>query len=166
MKNYDSINKDISNAKLELAEVLKKVAPDYADLTLDIQDVQKYALEPTFNALLLFKLAKEREQTNKILAQIEEKFDRIMFTLKSPDYTSSALPHTAETGRSGEFNILAEQDEKIMAYIEQKGKATANEIMTELNYKGQNAASQRMNLLFKQGLLKKVRAGKKVFFLK
>jgi hypothetical protein len=165
MKNYDSIKKKLNDSKVELSDVLKRVAPDFADLSLDVRDVAKYSSDPLFISLLLFKLTKEREQTNQILERIESKFDNVMFELKSQEQTSSTRTHTEEQ-KNGEYNILAEQDEKIMAFIEQNGKATAQEIMHELGYKKQNAASQRLNLLFKQKILKKVRAGKKVFFVK
>ncbi|MDO8428583.1 MAG: hypothetical protein Q7S92_05210 [Candidatus Diapherotrites archaeon] len=164
MKNYDSIKNEFSNTRVELSEVLKKVAPEFSELSLDIKDLAKYSSDPLFLSLLMFQLTKEREQSNKILTRIEEKFDQILFFFKTQPHASSTPTHVEENQK--EFSLLADQDEKIMGFIEKNGQATADEIMKELDYKNQNGASQRLNMLFKQGLLKKIRAGKKVHFIK
>ena len=58
-------------------------------------------------------------------------------------------------------SILSEQDQMIMHMVHSNGKISADEIRTELGYKGKNAASQRLNRLFKEGHLRKMQSGRK-----
>lgn len=159
MTNHDSI-RDISKDNIELSEVLKKVAPEFAELSVDIKEVAKFHNDPMFLAMLLFKLTKEREETNKLLERIDEKFDKLMLMLKTQPYYGVS-PETPVK----EFEVLSEQDEKIMQLTESRGQITIDDVQKALNYKAQNGASQRLNKLFKEGHLKKIKAGKKVFFI-
>lgn len=144
---------------LKSREQAKKLSPKFDELTLDIHEIFQQSKDPFFVSMLLFKLAQEREATNKILNEINDKFDRIMLELKT-----KSLPETKE---ENSFVLLADQDKKIMDLISKKNAVNATEIQKELNYKGINAASQRLNKLFKEGYLKKAQSGKKVlYFLK
>lgn len=157
MTNHNSFN---NKDNIELSDVLKKVAPEFAELSLDIKEVAKFHNDPMFISLLLFKLTKEREQTNKFLERIEEKFDKLILMLKTQPY-NEAFPEASQK----EFEVLPEQDEKIMHLAESRGQITIDDVQKALNYKAQNGASQRLNKLFKEGHLKKIKAGKKVFFI-
>ena len=63
------------------------------------------------------------------------------------------------------LEILPETDQRILDYVERHGMAEAKQIMEALKYKGKNAASQRLNKLFREGHLRKVRSGRKVLYL-
>ncbi|MFH1664105.1 MAG: winged helix-turn-helix domain-containing protein [archaeon] len=152
-------NHDMFEELLKSREQAKKLSPKFDELTLDIHEIFQQSKDPFFVSMLLFKLAQEREATNKILNEINDKFDRIMLELKT-----KSLPETKE---ENSFVLLADQDKKIMDLISKKNAVNATEIQKELNYKGINAASQRLNKLFKEGYLKKAQSGKKVlYFLK
>ncbi len=60
--------------------------------------------------------------------------------------------------------ILSDVDEKIVNLVKEKGRVTASDVKAELNYKGTNAASARLNKLCSMGVLKKQYAGRKVYF--
>lgn len=156
MTNHDNLrNKSDS---IELSEVLKKVAPDFSELSLDIKEVAKFSSDPMFISLLLFKLTKEREKTNKLLERLEDKYDKLMLMLKTQS-------HYEAKASQKEFEVLSAQDETIVQLAEAKGQITCEDVQKALNYKAQNGASQRLNKLFKEGHLKKVRSGRKVFFI-
>jgi len=61
--------------------------------------------------------------------------------------------------------LLPEIDEGIIGYALKKGKVCAEQVQMKFKYKGSNAASSRLNRLVKEGLLRKVQVGRKVFFL-
>lgn len=131
---------------------------EFTELTEDIEDAIKKAKDPVFMAGMIYKLAEERRKTNELMQKIEEKFDQIMFSMKTG---SQKAPEAEES----KFEILPEQDQLIVSFIEQNGSATATEVQRIMHYKGVNAASQRLNSLYKQGMLKKIQAGKKVAYL-
>jgi len=141
-------------------EMMKKVSPKLSELSLDIKEISKHADNPMFLAVLLFKLAEEREKTNKLLADIHDKFDQIMFKMKAPETMNLQQRESEQPG-----SILSEQDQMIMHMVHSNGKVTAEEVKAGLGYKGKNAASQRLNRLFKDGHLRKMQSGRKVFYL-
>ncbi len=149
-------NHDMFEELLKSRETVKKLSPKFDELTMDIHEVFQQSKDPMFVAMLLFKLAQEREATNKILNDINEKYDKIMLELKTGS--------PSEVKEENSFVLLAEQDKKIMDLISEKNAVTASEVQSKLDYKGVNAASQRLNKLFKEGYLKKAQSGKKVLY--
>ncbi len=157
MKNHDYV-------KLleEQKQLIEQISPKFSELTLDFDELMEKSTDPKFIAVLLFKLAQERQKTNQVLDLINEKFDKIMFELKTGQ--TEVSPQSVSSNENV-FEVLAEQDQTILSFIEKEGKATAQDIQKVMAYKGLNSASQRLNMLFKQGYLKKVQSGKKVLFL-
>ena len=160
MVGHDSV-KELSDI-LNDSELVKKISPRFSELSLDAQEISKYSENPVFLAMLLFKLAEERDKTNKMLEQIFDKFDAIMLKLKTEQGSTAreSMPTAAETSPA-----LAEQDQIIMHLAKANGQIGADLVKTELGYKGKNAASQRLNRLFKEGHLRKIQAGRKVLYL-
>ena len=156
MTNHDAI-KELEQQK----QMLEKLNPRFNDLTLDIQQVMASHNDPVFIAALLFKVAEERQRANQLMETINDKFDKIMFSLK----TQNIGTEQAVQAQAGKFEILPGQDQAIVKFIDEKGSATATEVRDLMSYRGLNAASQRLNKLFKEGYLKKVQSGKKVLYL-
>ena len=165
MKGHESGKGDASPQAV--FEAIGKLSPDFHELNLDLKDVLEYSQNPAFTAALMFKLAKEREKTNELLAKINEKFDSVMFELKTRSSTiqASSTPTVALDANPNRFEVLPEQDQLIMNLAEEKGSINALAVKETLGYKGLNAACQRLNKLFKEGHLKKVQSGKKVLYL-
>ncbi|MFH1751676.1 MAG: hypothetical protein ABH821_01940 [archaeon] len=147
---------DHDSLKSRQETVITKLAKD---AKIDLSDVLQYAEDPRITSLLLVKLSKEREQTNQLLSDVNRKFDEIMFALKT---TQSKQEPVASLNS---FEVLPEADQKILSLVRVKGQVDANLVKECLSYKGLNAASQRLNALFKQGVLKKVQSGRKVLYL-
>ncbi len=157
MKTHDSFK--------ERDELIKKISPKFHELNMDIQEIYKHSDDPMFVSMLLFKLAEEREKTNKILEGIYDKYDEIMLRLKterlSNDTPLTPTPQSLETPTQ----ILPEQDQMIMHLAHTRGHISATDVKTELGYKGSNAASQRLNKLHKEGHLRKIQSGRKMLYL-
>ncbi|MBU0635654.1 hypothetical protein KKE06_01380 [Candidatus Micrarchaeota archaeon] len=143
------------------SDAIKKLAPDFHALSLDVQEVMQQSKDPAFVSALMFKLVQEREQTNKLLEQINEKYDKLMFELKTRMQSPSPQPNIT----SNSFEVLPEQDQMILNLVEEKGSVNSQSVKQSLGYKGLNAASQRLNKLYREGHLKKVQSGKQVLFV-
>lgn len=126
---------------------------------IGLDDVVRNTQDPLFLGMLVFKLLEERKKMNDLLDNLNKKYDDLMFKLKNEDkpLTESEAVH--------EYAILSEQDQEILNVVKQKTKVEATDIMLAMNYKKQNGAAQRLNKLVKEGWLKKLRAGRKVFFI-
>jgi predicted ArsR family transcriptional regulator len=134
---------------------VKRISPDFNELSVDMQEVLKESSNPAFLAALLYRLTREREETNKILARLEQKFEKIQEILSK----NSPTPTT-------QSRILSEPDQHIMQLVEESGQVSAQDIQLRLAYRNPNAASQRLNKLAREGHLVSVRQGKKVLFMR
>ena len=152
---------DIMKSLLKERELLEKLSPKFADSGRELDEIMEQSDNPKVLAALMYKLTQEKEKTNKILQGIDEKYDKIMFSLKTRETPETPIQQMQES----KFEVLAEQDQLIMKIAEEQGGCTAKDIKTMLNYKGLNAACQRLNKLYREGHLKKVQSGRKVVYL-
>lgn len=142
--------------------LVDRLLPTDAELGSDISEIMEKSKDPLFIGALMFRLLNERQKTNQILAQINEKYDKIMFELKTGGMEKDSI---LDKANESTFQILPQHDQMILRFVEEKGSASALEVQSIMNYKGLNAASQRLNKLFKEGYLKKVQSGKRVVYL-
>ena len=155
MTNHDNTSYD-ANKLMEELNAVKRISPEFHDLSTDMQDVMKESSNPAFLAALLYKLTKEREETNKILARLEQKFGKIQELLLK----NSSNPNTIQQ------RVLSEPDQHIMQLVTDTGTVSAQDVQKRLAYRNTNAACQRLNNLAREGHLVSVRQGKKVLFMR
>ncbi|MBI2079596.1 hypothetical protein HYT84_02435 [Candidatus Micrarchaeota archaeon] len=142
MVQEDNIYKSNVNAgfRKELAQDLEKNLGKFND--------------PVVLGEMLYKLLEERENTNRILKNILAKLDALeekgVKITEKEDIDDLLIP---------------EIDEGIISFIRKAGKATAEDVRKEFNYKGRNGASARLNRLCELQLLWKKQVGKKVYFM-
>jgi DNA-binding transcriptional ArsR family regulator len=158
MTSHDSIKGE----EQSFTELMKNLSPEFEKHTVDIREIAKVSSDPMTLSVLLFALAQEREKTNKILEEQNAKFEKMFVQLQNRETRTEPLG-IEEVPKS--IEVLPEIDQRIMDFVEQKGMAEAGQIMEALSYKGKNAASQRLNKLYREGHLKKVRSGRKVLYL-
>ncbi|RLG21190.1 hypothetical protein DRN74_02880 [Candidatus Micrarchaeota archaeon] len=127
---------------------------DFEKLVFDIKYDKEQFKDSETIGLLLYRLAKEREKTNYLYEQILKRLDEISRSLTTQPVRESAP----------QAGVLSDIDMKILDFVKKTGKVDARTVQEKFGYKGQNAASARLNGLFKAGLLKKGRAGKKVLY--
>lgn len=148
MTQNDNITKQIF-----LEQLLKE---DSKQLGLsDLIQIQEKFKDPLVLSVILHQLLEERKKTNEILKDLYEKYDSLQFKLKQKE----------EVNNTDQINILPEIDDKIISFVREMQKVDAEQVQEKLNYKGSNAASQRLNKLVKDGYLRKVQAGRKVYFI-
>jgi len=155
MNNHDTLESLLK----EKATLEKLMAKDAKLGALD--ELLEQAENPKIMAVLLYKAIQEKERTNKLLETLNEKYDKIMFALKTNPQETSTQP----TQQNEKYEVLSEQDQLILKISDERGGCTAKDIKTMLNYKGLNAACQRLNKLYREGHLKKVQSGRKVLYL-
>ncbi|HLD75944.1 MAG TPA: hypothetical protein VI874_02920 [Candidatus Norongarragalinales archaeon] len=107
---------------------------------------------PLVVGALISSLKDERTSTNLILKEINAKLDRLAGLLENTKTVAQAP-------------LLPEVDDKILTFLKTKGKTNSEEVQMHFQYKGKNAASARLNGLYRLGLVEKRQVGKKVFFL-
>ncbi len=121
------------------------------DDLLAIDLLVQRAQDPVVLATLIAALIEERRRTNALLREIRD----ALAAIQTPP--SSAPPQTESLG-------LSERDEQILALVRERGMVCAEDVRNALGYKGLNAASARLNWLYKRGLVRKVRKGRKVYY--
>ncbi len=165
MNRHDDVKQDEQKPSF-----VHQIAPEFVELDLDIRELQEQGKDPMFVSALLFRLIKEKERNNKLLEALNDKYDRIMLDMKQLGAGSASASTSMPSGTgmatdAGSYRMLAVQDDQILKYVEEHGQATAADVKAIMNYKGLNAASQRLNKLHREGHLKKLQQGKKVLFL-
>jgi predicted HTH transcriptional regulator len=124
-------------------------SPLRSEIRNDLENNMQKFSDPVILGELMYKLLEERENTNRILKNILAKLENI------PSGTAAA---------PGGEPLLPEVDEKIMEFVREKGRISAEDVRQHFNYKGKNAACARLNRLYELNLLGKKQVGKKVFF--
>jgi hypothetical protein len=117
--------------------------------------------DPIVLGSLMYTVATERENTNRILKNLLAKIDALETRIAELE-TEQVTPRGP---RGPPVPMLPEADEKIVQFIRKRGRACADEVRDSLHYRGTNAASARMNKLFEKGVLEKQQVGRKVFYV-
>lgn len=143
---------------------------EYSQVAEEFKDFQAQMRNPLVVGALLHRLATERENTNRLMVEINAKLDRIasleekVRMLEAKQGLPTATP-AMQASRSDEV-LLPEVDEKIVAYINGNGgRVCAAQVQKQFHYRGRNAASSRLHSLYLQGVLEKRQVGKTVFYL-
>ena len=132
---------------------------DFVETVEEFKRFKEEMQNPLVMGAMLHKLSEEKSSTNQLFKELVTKLDKLSELEKRLAKIESILQQEPEK------RVLSETDEEIVSLISMRGKACAEEVQKQFNYKGTNAASARLNNLVRQGVLNKVQAGKKVFFL-
>ena len=133
---------------------------EYEELSKDVQyDLEKFK-DPYVVGAMIHRLVEERKLSNALFKSIDGKLTELVEVSRQmrDDIRSGKAP------AKGVEVFLSDVDSHIMAYVKQKGRVCAEEVQKKFEYRGKNAASARLNQLAKDGLVKKARAGKTVYF--
>ena len=123
----------------------------------EVQDYIEKFRDPIFLGTLFYKVLEERENTNRLLKEMNRKYEALLERL-------AALEARLDSPGQQAPPALSPVDEQILDLLRARGLLSAEEVRKALGYKGKNAASQRLNRLFSLGLVEKIHKGKKVYF--
>ncbi|MBS3060234.1 MAG: hypothetical protein J4432_01850 [DPANN group archaeon] len=144
------------------------IEKEFEALLFDVKYDKEQFKEPETIGLLLYRLAKEREQTNRMLAHINDMLNQI--TQKTNQSTLSPTSSLAEAPAEvllppkESKMLLPPQDMKILEFVAEQGHVNAEQVRKKLKYKGRNAASARLNALCGRNVLRKTRVGRTIVF--
>ena len=144
------------------ATVTKRItaAKKQRDIESSMVDILKYFIEES---------KATRTQLDRILDKLEQ-FEAAGAYEENdlPSVRTERMPQTApdpDYALAKEV-VIGDKDAKIIAFIQRcpQGLACADDVKRAMSYKGRNAASSRLNKLYKQGLLERHQAGHKVYY--
>ena len=112
--------------------------------------------DPVVVGALMHALSQERESTNLLFKDIQNRLQAIEEKIARIE---ASMPVPATTPKS-----VSDVDDRLLGFVKSHGSVDASAVQVEFGYKGRNAASSRLNALWKQGLLQKRQKGKTVLF--
>lgn len=113
--------------------------------------------DPVVVGSLMHALSQERESSNLLLKDIQNRLQAIEEKLARIEAAMPAKP-------AARPKSVSDVDDRLLDFVKSHGAADAAMVQVEFGYKGRNAASSRLNALWKQGLLQKRQKGKTVLF--
>ncbi len=131
---------------------------EFQSLMFDVKYDKEKFNNPETIGLLMYRLSKQRKETNHLFSEILDKLGEMEKTFKASN------TGRVEQSFQVDEKMLSDVDRKIYGYIDERDKVDAAEIKEHLGYKGKNAASARLNSLYKKGYLNKERVGKRVLY--
>ena len=159
-------------------ETAEKISSEFASVSADFKKLAQASRDPLAVAAMLDRLTEERKSTNLVLKEISRKLEKLDELESRIHGLEAKISHASKASLVSQSEqealrepqapqppLLPEIDESILGFVRKHGKATAEEVQRKCRYKGANAASARLNGLFKLGLLEKRQVGRKVFFI-
>ncbi|HUY70199.1 MAG TPA: hypothetical protein VMV00_01365 [Candidatus Baltobacteraceae bacterium] len=162
MRTKKELEKELRTMRGQIAGLTTKSA------TMDTAIAEKAKAEDTTsNILVLYKIMLENQrQTQIMLKQLANNVDALTTEIgggiEDEAYQNDALQGMPE--RQARELPISGLDAKIIQFIQVKGMVCADDIKSTMNYKGRNAASSRLNKLYKQGVLERYQLGHKVYY--
>ncbi len=155
----------IENELLRIRKSLKEIS-EVSSKSKDLVYQNEKSNDTNSNLFALLKyMIDENKKTTLLLRGIAEGINKIETVLNTP------LPETesdseAEPAKIAKETLLSEADTRIVQTVQLSphSMACAEDIRKKLNYRGKNAASARLNKLFKMGILERYQLGKKVYY--
>ena len=151
-----------------MAKTQKRIEKELLSLKSEIASLsnrseKSISSEDGVSAMLKYMM-EEREKTNKILSAITAKIKKIEQDLEENYVAEPESLYADQIPISNREIPLSSLDVKILNFAQSKGMICAEDLKSEMNYKGRNAACSRLNKLYKQGLLERFQLGHKVYY--
>lgn len=151
LKNIRREIKTLNGRKQEEAMMLEKSYPSNASGLLEIV---KYMMN-------------ENKKTTMILKNISDTMERMEDTLIDiTDVDSPRQMELQDDQRSAGARELpvSDLDAKIIQVLQMHDLACADDVRAQMDYKGRNAASARLNRLYRMGIIERHQLGRKVYY--
>ncbi len=161
----------------------KELEREIAHMREDIQRIKGNAVESEVTSLIANKMkadetssgllsiikmvVEENRKNNLILKSISENLTRLETELVGEDYyeqDDQSANDRAAIDKPSKVQPVSGLDARILQVIQLKDMACADDVKKEMGYSGRNAASARLNRLYKQGLLERHQLGHRVYY--
>jgi len=101
-------------------------------------------------------ITKDTNEKSEMLIERLEKFENVLN--KRMEGIECLIEHSKKSEN------LTTTDRQILNFIKEKGFACADDVQNVFKYKGKNAASARLNILYRKNELEKIISNKKVYY--
>lgn len=166
--NNNRSKRQIENELQEMRRQIGQLSTKNSTMRVALEGKAK-SEEIGSNLLMLFK------HVTKELDSISERLDKIDATINADYYEQEDQePYQQENNRLVKVQpgqqlselALSELDLQILQIVQTSKRelACADDIRRQMNYKGRNAASARLNKLFRMRLLQRYQLGHKVYY--
>jgi predicted HTH transcriptional regulator len=115
---------------------------------------------------MLYTIAEEKKNNNLVVKDINAKFDQMMTILERIANRLEEIAERSgpsESGRPDNIDI-SNRDGEILEFVKSHKRVCADDVQNHFKYKGRNAASARLNKLFRDNIVEKVYAGRNVYY--
>ncbi len=169
MRSRKEIENEIVRLKKQLSDLSAK-STEISNMT-DSASAQSGKDTSQQMFLLLKYMIEENKKTTILLRHISDSINRLEDSLDESYYEEeSAGPIVQARMQKGpqyvKEIVLSDTDAKILQYIQMShnSMACADEIKAKMSYKGRNAASARLNRLYRLGIIDRYQLGHKVYY--
>lgn len=162
----------VQRSKKEIEGELQKLrqqVQEMSSINTNLKSVAEEKVKADATSSNMFALVKymidENKRTTLILSGIVNSLSRLEGELSSevPQGEQQYAPQSTMPQPRGTIP-LSRLDAEIMQQVQRMDIACSEDIQKRMNYKGRNAASARLNKLYKQGLLERYQLGHKVYY--
>lgn len=141
---------------------------EFRELTSGITETMEDVGDAIAIGKMLFLISEEKKSNNLVVKDINGKFDqmmakldRIATLLEEAAKRSEMMP--AASKRPDNIDI-SDRDQEILEFVRSHKKVCADDVQDHFKYRGRNAASARLNKLFRDNVVDKIYAGRNVYY--
>lgn len=154
------------------------------DIKNDLIAIRKELEQLKSKEKVIHELTTGKERANQTGSYLLELLKLVMESNKNLAYRVEQMQKSMEEALNTDFaeepaqgaNVMeepvtkvvpiSELDKKILQFmqLQHAGMACADDVKGNMNYRGRNAASARLNKLYKQGLVERFQLGHKVYY--
>lgn len=159
VRSRKEIEREIESLKSQMTGLTS----NNANMTETLKENAKVDENPTGISTLIKYVVDQNHQLVLIMKEMQDRLRRLESDLNAEYYEQEDqdLPQENKLARVQPISGL---DAQIMQIIQVRGLACADDVKKNMNYKGRNAASARLNRLYKLGFLERYQLGHKVFY--
>ena len=154
---------DIKNELVQIKEELESLKNKEIEMQSLVSGKEKADQTSSHLFTLLKYMIEENKTTRGMIERMYKKIESFEEEINADDLPTEPIQNGLEQGVTTIVPI-SELDKKIIQHIEIAGMACADDIKKAMNYKGRNAASARLNKLFKQKIIERHQLGHKVYY--
>ncbi len=156
--------KEIEQELVELKHQLSDLSQRNDELKKVMQDSSEESTSKQMFMLLKYMMD-ENKKTTMVLSQILNSISRMEETDEGYEETEYASAQNAQMQLQNQI-VLSEVDTKILQFIQisHNSMACAEDVMAQMGYGCRNAASARLNRMYRLGILDRYQLGHKVYY--
>ncbi len=157
--------KSIENAITEIQRSIENIK-ERTDKEKELLSFKEKSDETSVNLFSLMKyMVDENRRTTMILKSIQENMARLESGIHDTYYEEEEVEDQRQNAFRGAREVpISRLDAEILKSVQVLGMACADDIKNRMSYKGRNAASVRLNRLYRLGVLERYQLGRKVYY--